>query len=182
MWPLPPRESLGLELEHFGIVCTVYDKDSRVVKRLDSYRADKTDVFSMQIRLEDRKPWTLALLRKSGEVYGLPAAMALTCEPPRPIWIETDPLVSVDIFMVDPLAIDTISVSKYLRFIDRPSNVTYDISYPMRHTWGEDPWIDFTLGLRRTEAFPESAYFFGEAHFSSGRILESPDTPEYSFQ
>ena len=86
--------------------------------------------------------------------------------------------------MVDPLTKDTISVSKYLRFLDSPpvQERHYDITYPARHDWGHDPGIDFTVRLLRTEDFPESAYFFGEVLFNSGRVLESPDTPQFLFQ
>ena len=170
-----------LELEDFGIVCLVHDKDGLVGPGPDGYRVEKTDAFNMLILLEDSRPWTLASLRNGGEVYGFPAAMA--CDPPEPFWTETDPLVSMDIFMVDPLAMDTISVSKYLRFINPPSgNATYDISYPARHDWRHHSGISLMLGLLRTEDFPESGYFFGEALFSSGRILESLDTSEFLFQ
>ena len=180
--PYTPPRSYGSELEDFEIFCSVHDKDGRVGWGLDGYRVDKTDAFNVRILLKDYRPWPLAFLRKSGEVYGFPAAMA--CQPPLgPSWTETDPLVSVDIFMVDPLAMDTISASKYLRFLNSASaNAPYDITYLNRHNWRHNPGIDFTLGLIRTEAFPESAYFFGEALFSSGRILESPDTPEFLFQ
>ena len=179
--PFSPSGPYGLELEDFGIVCSVQDKDGRVGWGLDGYRVDKTDAFNMRIRLEDHSPWTLVLLRKSGEVYGFPAAMA--CSPPGPFWTQTDPIVSVDIFMVDPLAMDTISVSKYLRFpYSGPAKALYYITYPSRHEWRSNPRIDFMLRLLRTEDFPESAYFFGEALFSSGRILESPDTGEFLFQ
>ena len=177
----PPNVPYGLELEVFGIFCSVHDKDGRVGRGVDGYRVDKTDAFNVRILLEDQSPWPFASLRKSGEVYGFPAAMA--CEAAPPLWIETDPIVSVDIFMVDPLTTDTISVSKYLRILNStPPNATYDIAYPKRHNWSDDPRIDFTLGLVRTEAFPELAYFFGEALFSSGRILESHDTLEFLFQ
>ena len=135
-----------LELEDFEIFCSVHDKDGRVGWGLDGYRVDKTDAFNVRIRLEDERPWPLALLRKSGEVYGFPAAMA--CSPNQPFWIETDPLVSVDIFMVDPLTMDTISVSKHLGFLNSGSAIApYDIFYPARHDWSYDPRIDFTLVL-----------------------------------
>ena len=179
--PYPPSKPYVLELEDFEIFGSVRYEDGRLSSGLDGYRVERTDAFHMRIRLQDKPPWTLAFLRKSGEVYGFPAAMA--CQPPPQFWTETDPLVSVDIFMVDPLAMDTISVSKYLIFLNSGSaNVPYDITYPSRRDWRRNPWIDFTLGLLRTEAFPESAYFFGEALFSSDRILESPDTSEFSFQ
>ena len=176
-----PSGPYVLELEDFGIVCSVHDKDGRVGWGLDGYRVDKTDSFRIRILLEDRSPWALAFLRKSGEVYGFPAAMA--CSREGPFWTETDPLVSVDIFMVDPLAMDTISASKHLGFLNSGSAIApYDIFYPARHDWSYDPRIDFMLVLIRTEDFPESAYFFGEALFSSGRILESTDTSEFLFQ
>ena len=190
--PYTPPGPFSLELERFNIIGFVDDKDGR---RLDGYRVDETDAFSLQIVLEDTPPWTLAFLRKSGDVYGFPAAMA--CSPAPPIWIETDPLVSVDIFMVDPLAVDTISVSKYLRIFGRfnwgaayvlynvsdPPYVLYNVSDPPKsYALGRNAKINFTLRLLRTEPFPESAYFFGEALFSSGRILESPDTPDFLFQ
>ena len=186
--PFPSHGPFSLEVEYFEIFGFVYDKDGR---RLDRHRVEKTDMFNLQIVLEDRSPWTLALLRKSGEGYGFPAAMA--CRPPPSYWIETDPLVSVDIFMVDPLAVDTISVSKHLRFLNEREHryVAYDIFNPPSnrpvissnsHDLIEYPGTYFTLELLRTEAFPESAYFFGEALFSSGRILESYDTPDFLFQ
>ena len=179
--PFPPFKPYVLELENFEIFGSVRDEDGRLSSGLDGYRVDKTDAFNLLILLEDKSPWTYAFLRKSGEVYGFPVAMA--CQPAPQFWTETDPLVSVDIFMVDPLTMDTISVSKYLRFPNSESaNAPYDISYPSSHDWRRDPGIGFTLGLLRTEAFPESAYFFGEALFSSGRILESPDTSEFLFQ
>ena len=182
--PSPPRDYV-LELEDFGIFCSVHNKDGRVGWGLDGYRVEKTDVFSMRILLEDRSPWTLAFLRKSGDVYGFPAAMA--CSPAPPTWIETDPLVSVDIFMVDPLPMDTISVSKYLKIFGHfnwgAGYVPYDISNPPKsYVLDPNPKINFMLRLLRTEDLPESAYFFGEALFSSGKILESPDTSEYLFQ
>ena len=171
----------NLELEDFEISCWAHDKDGRVGPRPDRLRVEKTDVFNMRILLEDSHPWTLALLRNGGEAYGFPAAMACSVAPPT--WIETDPPLSVDIFMVDPLAMDTISVSKHLRLVNPPSaNATYDITYPKSYVRDHNPKVEFTLELLRTEDFPESAYFFGEALFSSGRILESSDTPEYSFQ
>ena len=171
----------ALELEDFEIFCSVLDKDGRLSSGLDGYRVDKTDVFKVSIRLEDNRPWNRALLRKSGEVYGFPAAMA--CEAISPTWTESDPLVSVDIFMIDPLVMDTTSVSKHLKFLNSTiQHATYDITDPARHDWRHDPDIDFMLRLLRTEDFPESAYFFGEALFDSDRILESADTPEYSFQ
>ena len=179
--PSPPSRPFSLELEDFEIFVSVHDEDGRVGWGLDGYKVDKTDAFNLRILLEDSRPWTYAFLRKSGEVYGFPVAMA--CQPPPQFWTETDPLVSVDIFMVDPLAMDTISVSKHLIFLNSvPINLPYDISYPKSFDLTEDPRIDFTLGLLRTEDFPESAYFFGETLFSSGRILESPDTSEFSFQ
>ena len=177
-----PAGPYVLELEDFGIVCSVHDKDGQVGWGLDGYRVEKTDAFNMEIQLEDNRPWTLAFLRKSGEGYGFPAAMA--CDVPGPFWVETDPLVSVDIFMVDPLAMDTTSASKYLRFLNSPPihGHHYFSTYPKSYDRTHGRRINFTLGLVRTEDFPESAYFFGEALFSSGRILESPDTSEFSFQ
>ena len=182
--PSSPSGPYSLELEYFGIVCSVQDKDGQVGWGLDGYRVDKTDAFNVEIQLGDNRPWTLALLHKNGEGYGFPAAMACSPAGPPTIWMQTDPLVSVDIFMVDPLAMDTICVSKYLRFLDSPPvhGLHYYITYPKSHDWRHDPSINFTLGLVRTEDFPESAYFFGEALFSSGRILESYNTPEFSFQ
>ena len=180
--PFPPRMSYSLELEDFEIIGSVHDKDGGVGWGLDGYRVDKTDAFNVRILLEDPSPWAYAFLRKSREVYGFPSAMACATPPP-PFWVETDPLVSVDIFMVDPLAMDTISVSKHLRLLNSvPPYLPYDISYPGRNDWKDDPGLDFMALLLKTGPFPESAYFFGEALFSSGRILESPDTPEFSFQ
>ena len=188
----PPVKYL-LEIDQFEISGSVYDEHGRRRSGRGGYRVGKTDWLQLHIHLEDMKPWTFTFLRKGGEAYGYPTAMACSCPGPSYNWDTSDPLKSVDFFAVDVLTGDTISISEHLRII-LPGNrqsFQYDISYvsdlfdiPIdRYGGREFGRVSYKVYFfKRPETFPESVYFFGKVFFSSGRTLESPDTPQLLFE